>query len=109
MENVQRAARATGRDWEVIWCPSHLLDKNPPPVYANTKYEKAKLQPGWKDSYMRLNLEADTVATKALKEGSGLHGVIASQEIALAKAQAINAEIGIAVAKRLPITYKGRQ
>ena len=59
------------------------------------------MQPGWKDSYMRLNIEADAVATKALKEGSGLHGVIASREIALAKAQAINADIGIAVAKRL--------
>ena len=64
----REAARATGKDWEIIWCPSHLLDKNLPDD-AKAKYEKAKLQPGWKDIYMRLNIEADAVATKALKEG----------------------------------------
>ena len=84
----------------MVWCPSHLLDKNPP-ADAKIKYEKAQQQPGWKDSYMKLNLEADAIATTALKGGSGLHGVIASRETAMGKAQAVNAEIGIAVAKRL--------
>ena len=50
---------------------------------------------------MKLNLEADAVATTALKGGSGMHGVISSRETALAEAQAVNAEIGVAVAKRL--------
>ena len=50
---------------------------------------------------MKLNIEADAMASKPLKEGSGLHGMIASRERALAKAQANSAEIGIAVAKRL--------
>lgn len=55
----REAARATGNNWDIILCPSHLLDKNHPDD-ANIKYDKANMQPGWKDSYMKLNLEKPT-------------------------------------------------
>ena len=89
--SFQEAARARGMAWEVVWCPSHLLDKTPPKD-TKQKYEKAKGQEGWKDEFMKLNLQADEMATAALKEGSGLHE-IAARERALETAQAVTADI----------------
>ena len=99
----QEADILTGQRWEIIWCPSHLLDKDPPSD-AKTKYEKARSQPGWRDESMQLGLHADELAASALKEGSGLHSVIAAREGALQRVQKITADVSIAVllTTRLP-------
>ena len=39
-----------------------------PPDDAKAKHEKARAQPGWFYIYLRLNLEADELATTALNE-----------------------------------------
>ena len=46
-----------------MWCPSHLVDNDPPPtpVDAKAKYAKASAQPGWND-FMRMNAVADALA-----------------------------------------------
>ena len=100
MAKVPGGGKATVKAWEVVWCPSNLLDKDPP-ADAQTEYDKAKAHNGWKDSFMKMNLEADEVASTAPKQASGLHEVLAAQERALETAQGITAEINIAVAKRL--------
>ena len=81
----QAAARHTGSQWSITWCPSHLVDKEPPPDAAQ-KYDKACVQPGWQDAFMHMNAEADALATEALGSAAALHTAITDRERALATA-----------------------